>query len=1146
MTTRDDFTEEVKRVIAARVGYRCSNPDCGAATSGPQLNPSKALNLGVASHITAASPLGPRYNPSLSSEERKGVDNAIWLCQTCAKLIDNDEIRFPEVLLRRWKEEAEAKALALIGKTIADPLPLRPEVSNVPYPRNRFFTGRQQIIDCLRNNLVSNGTSTLTQPQAISGLGGIGKTQIAVEYAYRYRKEYRYILWAQADSYELLTSDYVAIASLLNLRDANIQDQDVTVKAVKYWLETNRDWLLILDNVEDIGTASEFIPSEVKGHLLITTRAHATGIVARSLSIDKMEPAEGALFLLRRAKIIAQDADLETASDRDRTKAEEISTEVDGLPLALDQAGAFIEEVPTNLTEYIELYKSQGSILRQQRGDVTVDHPESVAVTFALSFEKVASENKESADILCICAFLAPDAIPEEIFTEAASVLGKFLKSLPFDPTKLTETIKVAGKYSLLRRNPDAKTLSIHRLVQAVLRDRMDIAQQLTWATMAVAFVNFAFPKVAFSTTSKCERLLPHVFVSAENIKYWNFTFPGAIELLTHAGAYLSEHARHSEAESLCSYALKITEEAYPTIHSLRATAVNVLGMVYLAQGRYQDSEHLLQQALEISEKLFDVNDYRIALCLNNLGEVYRYQGKYKEAVSIYEQAIDILEKVDSPKDEHLVVVFNNLAEVYRIQGKYLESKAYYEKALAIAERALEPTHPQQSTCINNLANLYRIQGQYSLAEDLYRRAIEIFENAMGENHHGLATLLNNLGEILFQQGKYTEAETYLKRAEAIDEMVLGPHHPALAQELNNLALVYAAQDMDDKAEELYKQAITIWEQALGSEHPEVARGLKNLGVFYSERGNFKEVEQYFKRSLRIMEKSFGEEHFETAESLAALGGFYFLQERYTDAEALCKRALSTLKKTLGDNHPDVAKTSGLLAVIFFNQEKNAEAEPLFKKYIAYLENAPESKRSELAGTLECLAQVYYKQGEYNRAEDPAQKALILNKDIYGTNHEKVAENLSLLGILYYLQGKYEDAELTGLNSLAIYESLLKPSYPDIVRSLTNLATVYCTQGKYTKAEPLYKGIAAMWEQYLEPEDPVIINFILGYSLLLRKTNREVEANKVETLIKTRGLQSHNFPKIPEKKCSSEKRKIGRNDPCPCGSGKKFKKCCGI
>jgi hypothetical protein len=120
----DDFSEAIKRILASRVGNLCSNPKCRALTSGPQVDPTKALNVGVAAHITAASPAGPRYDPNLSPEQRSGHENGIWLCQTDAKLIDNEPARYDVGLLREWKRGAEQEALDRIGRT-AEPIVAR-------------------------------------------------------------------------------------------------------------------------------------------------------------------------------------------------------------------------------------------------------------------------------------------------------------------------------------------------------------------------------------------------------------------------------------------------------------------------------------------------------------------------------------------------------------------------------------------------------------------------------------------------------------------------------------------------------------------------------------------------------------------------------------------------------------------------------------------------------------------------------------------------------------------------------------------------------------------------------------------------------------------------------------------------------------
>jgi hypothetical protein len=208
----------------------------------------------------------------------------------------------------------------------------------VPYPRNLFFTGREKILEDLRAALEASGRA------ALSGLGGVGKTQTATEYAYRHRKEYQSVFWTRAESRDTLLPDFVAIATALELPESAAQKQEEAVGAVERWLEANPGWLLVLDNADDLALARDFIPRDTQGHILLTTRAQATSVIAERVEIQEMETAEGALFLLRRAGIIARDAPPSAAFEGDRQLAEQISRELGGLAQVLDQAGAFIEE----------------------------------------------------------------------------------------------------------------------------------------------------------------------------------------------------------------------------------------------------------------------------------------------------------------------------------------------------------------------------------------------------------------------------------------------------------------------------------------------------------------------------------------------------------------------------------------------------------------------------------------------------------------------------------------------------------------------------------------------------------------------------------------------------------------------------------
>lgn len=357
--------------------------------------------------------------------------------------------------------------------TASAPRAALPAIWNIPYSRNPFFLGREGELAQVYHRLQAGQTTALAQPQAISGLGGIGKTQLALEYAYRYHQDYRAVLWARAESTEVLVSSYVAIATLLELPEREAKEQDIAVQAVKTWLQTHRDWLLILDNADELTLLPDFLPPCLGGHLLLMTRAAATGLLAHRLEIETLLPEYGALFLLRRAGLIPPDATLEQASLEERNLALKISQGLGGLPLALDQAGAYVEETGTDLGSYWQIYQQhRADLLRERRGLVT-DHPAPVATTWSLSFQRVEEKNPAAADLLCLCAFLSPDAIPEEILTADASVQESMLAPVAADTFLLNQAIEALRAYSLVRRDPKEKTLSIHRLVQIVLQDAM-------------------------------------------------------------------------------------------------------------------------------------------------------------------------------------------------------------------------------------------------------------------------------------------------------------------------------------------------------------------------------------------------------------------------------------------------------------------------------------------------------------------------------------------------------------------------------------------------------------------------------------------------------------------------------------------------
>jgi tetratricopeptide (TPR) repeat protein len=692
---------------------------------------------------------------------------------------------------------------------------------NVPYQRNPFFTGREDILNRLHRALHTEHSVALSQPQGITGLGGIGKTQTVVEYAYRHRDEYDAVFWVRADSVTSLTSSMIELARILELPERNEQDQEIIVQAVLRWLRLHGDWLLIYDDIDDLSLAEPFLPKAGQGHLLFTTRAHALGGLAQRLDTQQMEPDIGALLLLRRASLLALQATLNTANPDEQRLARAISQELDGLPLALDQAGAYIKEIPCPLPDYLTLYQT----------------------------------NPAAPELLNFCAFLAPDAIPEVLLTAGAANRDAVLAPVITNPLQFDQVCAEVLRFSLLQRGADEHTLTVHRLVQVVLRDSMPTETQQHWMRRAVNAVNAVFPHGEFANWSTCERLLPHALLCATWIVQASNASPTAARLLNQAGYYLYERGRYREAEPLLQLTLSIYEQQLGVSHPLTAASLNYLAELYRAQGKYAEAKPLLQRALSIYEQESGASDPALASSLNNLAALYREQGKYAEAEPLYQRALAIWEQDLGASHPDMANSLNNLAGLYYAQGKYAEAEPLYQRALAIHEQQLGASHPAMASSLNNLAHLYVSQGKYAEAEPLLQRALAIRMLRLGASHPDTATSLINLAGIYYEQGKYTEAEPLYQRALAIREQELGASHPDTATSLNNRALLYSTQGKYVQAEPLYVRALTIREQQLGAQHPNTASSLNNLAELYRVQGKDAQAEPLYVRALAIREQ---------------------------------------------------------------------------------------------------------------------------------------------------------------------------------------------------------------------------------------------------------------------------------------------------
>ncbi len=736
---------------------------------------------------------------------------------------------------------------------------------NVPYQRNPFFTGREETLRQLHDMLQADNAVALSHPLGISGLGGVGKTQAALEYAYRYRGEYEAVFWTGADSVTTLIAGFVELASLLELPECTEQDQNIIVEAVLRWLRLHTGWLFIFDNLDDLAVASPFVPKAGPGHILFTTRAHALGGIAQRLEVQQMQPETGALLLLRRASLLPLQSFLSEAPHEDRRVACEISQELDGLPLALDQAGAYIKETPCLLGDYLDLYRTHRQDLLHARGSTDSAYPASVATTWSLSFRRVAQANPAAATLLELCSFLAPDRIPEELFRDGMPFWPASLQQAVMNPLLFQTLMAELLKFSLVKRLAEERTISIHRLMQAVQKDQIEVEKQHQWAEWTVRAINTGFPDNLRDTATwpQCLRYLDQAQVCCALIEHYGLVFVEAASVLTRMSVYLHYRALYAIAEPLSQRALVMYEQQ--------------LGATYP----------------------------EMALCLNNLALLYKDQGKYAEAEPLLQRALVMCEQQLGATYPETVLCLSNLALLYKNQGKYAEAEQLLLRGLAIAEQHWDATHPYIANILTNVALFYKDRGKYAEAESLLQRALSIHEKQLGTDHPRTAGVRNNLAVLYQARGKYAEAELLLQQALATYENQVGADHPSIAQGLNNLAEIYRCQGKYAEAEPLYQRALAMYEQRLGATHPGLISMLTNVALFYQARGKYAEAESLLQRALAITEQQVGTTHSEeTAHSLNGLAMFYCRQKRYAEAETLLKRALAITERQIGVNHP--------------------------------------------------------------------------------------------------------------------------------------------------------------------------------------------------------------------------------------------------
>jgi tetratricopeptide (TPR) repeat protein len=686
---------------------------------------------------------------------------------------------------------------------------------NLPFATlGELFKGRDGAMEELEKQLRKNGAAAIVQPASITGMGGIGKTRLAIEYALRHEQDFSALLFVSANTPQEIDSNLALLSGpdALGLAECKSGNQPEQYAAVLQWLQENAGWLLIFDNVDTkkaVAVVQALTPRLRKGQVLVTSRIPEWGGAIRALGLDLLSEHASTAYLLEKT------ADHRQPDPADEAEARGLARDLGLLALALEQAAAYINARSIALPEYRRRWLESSEKLIEFHDDLAIQYPRAVAVTYNTSFEQLSTNGRRLLNIL---AWLAPEPVPRSLLVvkggpfaasnEARRPEGEW----PGMIEEAEEALADLVRFSLVSWNADKTTFAVHRLVQTVTRRNQPAEEQTGYATTALRWVEAGF--------------IGH----PGEVRNWPVLEP----LASHVLAVTTEADRREIAE--------------PTT----ARLINQLGIFYLSRAEWHRAEPLFRRSLVIGERGLGLEHPGLAASLNNLASLLQGTNRLAEAEPLMRRALAIGEKSLGPEHPTVAIHLNNLAELLRNTGRIAEAEPLIRRALAIGEKSLGLEHADVASYLDNLARLLKDTNRPAEAEPIYRRALVIFENSCGPDHPGVATVLNNLARLLQETNRSAEAEPLMRRALAIDEKNYGPDHPEVATDLNNLAALFRDTNRLADAEPLMRRALAITERSLGPDHPNVAVRLNNLASLLQATNRIAEAEPLMRRHLEI------------------------------------------------------------------------------------------------------------------------------------------------------------------------------------------------------------------------------------------------------------------------------------------------------
>ena len=635
--------------------------------------------------------------------------------------------------------------------------------------------GRRSQLNQLESALFIKGQPPKT---AITGLGGMGKTQIALELAYRTREKHPdcSVFWISATNAEGLEQAFTDIGQQLRIPGLE-KELAGTKELVQRYLSQGRAgrWLLIVDNIDDMDIwrreLKDYLPEYQRGRIVCTTRSRKVAVdIAASNVIQVPEMEEEMAMQLLSKSLVNKELLLHHQDVR------KLLQQLTFLPLAIVQAAAYINKNGTALSKYSSLLEGQEQnmidILSEDFEDdwryKDIKNP--VATTWLISFEQIWRLDPLAADYLSFASCVAPKNIPWSLLPPGPSAV------------KQENAIGTLDAYSFVTRRNVDESFDVHRLVQLTTRSWLRTKNQLhDWTSKTLKRLVEVIPLGGHGQRQVWTAYLPHAVYTTDLIE------------------------------------VRAVEE--------RVVLMDRIGHCEITLGRYKAAESTYRQVLERRQEVLGRGHPSTLASMSNLAQTLSDQGKYADAETMHRDTLALMKTVLGEDHQETLASISDLAQTLSDQGKYADAETMHRDTLALTKTVLGEDHPETLASMNNLAQTLSRQGKYADAETMHRDTLVLKKTVLGEDHPETLASMNNLAQTLSRQGKYADAETMHRDTLALVKTVLGEDHPSTLISMNNLAQTLSRQGKYADAETMYRDTLALRKTMLGEDHPETLAG---------------------------------------------------------------------------------------------------------------------------------------------------------------------------------------------------------------------------------------------------------------------------------------------------------------------------------